>query len=231
LKINLFLISRSIADPTKDFSQQPEHNQDQQNDKKDSDGETKVRRKLLFDDPHVLQVSYTFWYMKRTPGARSQENYERNIKKVGAFDCVEEFWSYYNHMIRPIELPTTSDYHLFKTGIKPMWEDDANKVGGKWIVRLKKGLSSRLWEDLVLAIIGEQFNVGHEICGIVVSIRYQEDIISVWNKSANDTKSKERIRDTMKRVLSLPPGTIMEYKNHDAAMKDNSSFRNTDVFR
>ena len=24
-------------------------------------------------------------------------------------------------------------------GIKPMWEDEANKFGGKWIVRLRKG--------------------------------------------------------------------------------------------
>lgn len=38
-------------------------------------------------------------------------------------------------------------------------------------------------------------------------------------------------RDTMKRVLSLPADTIMEYKTHNDALKDNSSFRNTDVFR
>ena len=52
-------------------------------------------------------------------------------------------------MIRANDLPHTSDYHLFKKGIKPMWEDDANRWGGKWIVRLKKGLASRYWEDLV----------------------------------------------------------------------------------
>ena len=28
---------------------------------------------------------------------------------------------------------------LVFTGIKPMWEDEANKFGGKWIVRLRKG--------------------------------------------------------------------------------------------
>lgn len=28
-------------------------------------------------------------------------------------------------------------------GIKPIWEDPANKRGGKWIVRLRKGLASR----------------------------------------------------------------------------------------
>ena len=36
----------------------------------------------------------------------------------------------------------------------------------------RKGLSSRCWENLVLAMLGEQFMVGEEICGAVVSVRY-----------------------------------------------------------
>jgi len=97
-------------------------------------------------------------------------------------------------------------------------------------VRLKKGLASKFWEDLVLAVIGEQFDVDEEICGIVISIRFQEDIISVWNRNANNNDAKLIIRDTLKRVLSLPPNVVMEYKCHDASIKDNSSFRNTDVW-
>lgn len=41
------------------------------------------------------------------------------------------------------------DYHLFKTDIKPMWEDPANRKGGKWMIRVRKGIASRYWEDLV----------------------------------------------------------------------------------
>ena len=32
-------------------------------------------------------------------------------------------------------------------------QDEANKSGGKWMVRLKKGISSRCWENLVDTII------------------------------------------------------------------------------
>ena len=88
-------------------------------------------------------------------------------------------------MQRPTEFKTTTDFHLFKNGIKPTWEDPQNERGGKWMVRLKKGLASRYapqhvclyvsspangryWEEVVLAIIGEQFDVGQEICGAVV---------------------------------------------------------------
>jgi len=52
-------------------------------------------------------------------------------------------------------------------------QDDANKMGGKWIIRLRKGLASRCWENLILAMLGEQFMVGEEICGAVVSVRFQ----------------------------------------------------------
>ena len=66
-------------------------------------------------------------------------------------------------------------------------------------------------ENLLMAMLGEQFMVGEEICGAVVSIRFQEDIISVWNRTANDNLVTNRIRDTFRRVLNLPPGTIIEY--------------------
>lgn len=62
---------------------------------------------------------------------------------------MQDFWKIYNHLVRPNDLPNTMDYHLFKTGIKPMWEDPANRRGGKWMVRLRKGIASRYWEDLV----------------------------------------------------------------------------------
>lgn len=38
---------------------------------------------------------------------------------------------------------------MFRQGVRPVWEDAANINGGKWIVRLKKGLASRYWENLV----------------------------------------------------------------------------------
>ncbi|KAL6053061.1 mRNA cap-binding protein [Balamuthia mandrillaris] len=179
---------------------------------------------------HPLRHNYSFWFVKRS-GARSQESYEKNMKKLGSFSTVEDFWSHYNHMCRPNDLPNTSDYNLFRKGVKPMWEDDANKRGGKWIIRLKKGLASKYWEDLVLAVVGEQFQVGSELCGIVISIRFQEDILSVWNRNADNKAAKLKIYETLKDVLELPPNTVMEYKCHDASIKDNSSFRNTDVYR
>lgn len=56
----------------------------------------------------------------------------------------------------------------------------------------------------LLAIIGEQFIVGNEICGAVISVRGNEDIISLWNRTANDSAITVGIRYVVvvARILS-----------------------------
>uniref|UniRef100_A0A8C6Z2Q0 Eukaryotic translation initiation factor 4E type 2 n=1 Tax=Nothoprocta perdicaria TaxID=30464 RepID=A0A8C6Z2Q0_NOTPE len=212
-------------DDSGDHDQNEENNTQKDGEKEKNDREkpqSSTKRKAVVPGPaeHPLQYNYTFWYSRRTPGRpTSSQSYEQNIKQIGTFASVEQFWRFYSHMVRPGDLTGHSDFHLFKEGIKPMWEDDANKNGGKWIIRLRKGLASRCWENLILAMLGEQFMVGEEICGAVVSVRFQEDIISIWNKTASDQATTARIRDTLRRVLNLPPNTIMEYKTHTDSIK------------
>ena len=95
---------------------------------------------------------------------------------AGRFGTCEQFWAIYSHLVKPGELASHSDFHLFKMGIKPMWEDEANKFGGKWIVRLRKGLSSRCWENLVLAMLGEQFIAKEEQVNLTVTLTFDIDV-------------------------------------------------------
>lgn len=99
------------------------------------------------------------------------------------------------------------------------------------MIRLKKGLSSRYWEEILIAIIGEQFDVGNEICGAVVSVRAAEDILSVWNRNSENTEAKNKIRDMMRKILRLPSYVAIEYKVHRDSLTDGTSFRNTSVWR
>lgn len=68
----------------------------------------------------------------------------------------------------------------------------------------------------------------HQVCGAVLSVRYAEDILSIWNGDANDETTKGALQTALRTILCLPPTLTLEYKAHDAAMKDSSSFRNTD---
>lgn len=177
-----------------------------------------------------LPSSWTVWFLIRHGrGAVQAANYENNIHPVATVSTAEEFWAVYGHMKRPRDLPINSDYQIFRTGIKPVWEDEANSNGGKWIFRLRKGLGTRLWEHLILTLLSGIFEKDG-VCGVVYSVRYAEDIISIWNRTSQDEEEKNRLRDQLKAVLCLPPSALFEYKAHDLAMKDSSSFRNTDKF-
>ncbi|KAK6945440.1 Translation Initiation factor eIF- 4e, partial [Dillenia turbinata] len=113
-----------------------------------------------------------------------------------SWNLVEGFWVCYCHLARPSSFPSPTDLHLFKEGIRPLWEmctigwecagDSANRNGGKWIIRFKRAVSGRFWEDLVLALVGDQLDYGDNICGAVLSIRFNEDILSLWNRNASD---------------------------------------------
>ena len=92
------------------------------------------------------------------------------------------------------------------------------------------GLASRYFEEILLALIGNQVPgvTPDEICGVVISIRYSEDILGIWNKTA-DREVIGLLRDAIKKVLQLPPQASMEYKPHQTSIQDKSSFRNTQV--
>ncbi|KAI9472554.1 hypothetical protein LPJ55_005389 [Coemansia sp. RSA 990] len=179
---------------------------------------------------HLLRFAWSFWFIHRVPGHKIND-YEAAMTKIATFDSVEGFWACYSHLKRADQVPTITDYHMFRAGVRPVWEDPANASGGKWMIRLKKGISPRMWEKLAMAVVGGVFGLADEICGIVLSIRNSEDIISLWNKTALDTKSTLHIRDTMKLVMGLPHACILEYKAHNDSLRDNSSFRNTDIYK
>lgn len=139
---------------------------------------------------HALKSTWTLFYR---PPTNKYQDYEKSTIQLASIGTVESFWTIYSHLKRPSLLPTVSDYHIFKAGIRPVWEDEANKRGGKWIVRLKKGVADRYWEDLLLAIVGDQFaEAGEEVCGAVLSVRSGEDVLSVWTK--NDGGRNIKIR-------------------------------------
>eukprot|EP00041_Stephanoeca_diplocostata_P006548 m.88048 g.88048 ORF g.88048 m.88048 type:complete len:195 (-) comp16426_c0_seq2:467-1051(-) len=172
-------------------------------------------------DNMPLTHPYSFWFSERPQQRGRPVDYENNIKLLGTFHDVKSFWSYFGHMTPAGELSGVADYHLFKDGVKPMWEDPVNEHGGKWILRLRKGLASRMWEKLVIALIGDQFEDNDDICGAVIQLRFHEDKIALWNKSTNPA-SVQTINETIRRVLGLPTNTIMEYKPHNASFTHSS---------
>ncbi|KAJ8084077.1 eukaryotic translation initiation factor 4E [Marasmius tenuissimus] len=184
--------------------------------------------RTVFSDPtnfnvkHPLYSSWTLWFdspmtkgrnlpqtpisafpqtpLAQTPGVAAAQGWMEDIKRVISFDSVEEFWGLYNNIVPPSQLPQKANYYLFKEGIIPAWEDEANKNGGKWSIQLPKDKNrnnvDKMWLYTMLAAIGETFDPSLTasdasappptslITGVIVSTRPQFYRLSIWTRLA-----------------------------------------------
>lgn len=88
--------------------------------------------------------------------------------------------------------------------MKPLWEDPACKDGGRWSIRTPKTHSAKFMEDLLLAMVGEQLDAPcGEVLGLVLSLKYNNDTISIWHKNAKDSEISEKLKKSIENVLQL----------------------------
>lgn len=96
---------------------------------------------------------------------------------------------------------------LFREGVKPYIEDEANRAGahaGKLSFKVRKGASAQLWEALVLALIGEALGAASaDVCGAFMQLRYQDDTFSLWHRCA-DAEAVAALRCVRAQRSSLP---------------------------
>eukprot|EP01066_Platyproteum_vivax_P020585 Platyproteum_vivax@DN8513_c0_g1_i1.p1 len=133
-------------------------------------------------------------------------NYDNQTKMFAEFSTVQQFWKLWNHMPQPSELleqkrmvreATETDtmslidgIMVFRDGVKPKWEDEANANGGhfQFIFRPSTGgpQIDEFWNNLVLGIIGGTIEPAHMINGVrlvdkLSNTRNQPSIrIEVW---------------------------------------------------
>lgn len=89
-----------------------------------------------FNTIHPFSSSWTLWYVK-PKNPQVKEDWKDLLTEVVSFSSVEEFWGAYNNLPKVSELPFSSDYALFKTNIRPEWEDKQNSEGGKIVFSTK----------------------------------------------------------------------------------------------
>merc|ERR1711976_754375 len=140
-----------------------------------------------------LQTAWTFWLDKAVHNASLSE-YKANIRKIYSVSTVQGFWSVFNHIPDVSELRLRSYYHLMRDEREPVWE------------------------ELLLAAIGEQFMEclapGDDICGLSVSPREKDDLIQIWNKD----KQVEPESHVLEKVHQLVPDVRFNaefYKPHE----------------
>ncbi|KAI4217454.1 MAG: hypothetical protein LQ351_000049 [Letrouitia transgressa] len=196
-----------------------------------------------FNVKHPLMNEWTLWFTK--PPSGKDHNWNDLLKEVVTFD---------SNNISPVsELALKSDYHLFKKGIRPEWEDPQNKHGGKWAYQFKDKRTApidELWLHLMLAAIGETLENTEEdgeVMGVVVNVRKGFYRLGLWTKSVGKSipgggdgdvaggkgrspeKSKEVLMNLgrkFKEVLKVKDSEVVEFSGHTESARAGSTRAN-----
>ncbi|KAL3876015.1 hypothetical protein ACJMK2_033904 [Sinanodonta woodiana] len=176
---------------------------------------------------HPLQNRWALWFFKND---KSKE-WTANLKLVHSFDTVEDFWALYNHVQKASKLQSGCDYSLFKDGIQPMWEDERNKDGGRWLISLNKNQRAteldNFWLETLLCLIGEAFDeLSDDVNGATINIRNKGDKLGLWTRDARRSDAVLRIGQRMKERLKIPAKISLGFQAHsDTATKQGSTAR------
>eukprot|EP00245_Coleochaete_scutata_P001074 TRINITY_DN1130_c0_g1_i1.p1 TRINITY_DN1130_c0_g1~~TRINITY_DN1130_c0_g1_i1.p1 ORF type:complete len:220 (+),score=46.70 TRINITY_DN1130_c0_g1_i1:143-802(+) len=168
---------------------------------------------------HPLEHHWTLWF--DNPAAKKGGQWGSSLRPVYTFGTVEDFWCLYNNVVQPSRLVAGADFHCFKKGIEPMWEDPKCASGGKWTAVLPRGNKQALdtsWLHTLLAMIGEQFEEGDDICGAVVQIRNKQDRIALWTKTASNESMQMSIGKQWRGMVA-DTNEKLGYLVHDDAKR------------
>lgn len=134
-----------------------------------------------------LQTAWTFWLDKAIPGITVEE-YTADLTKIYTVKTVQCFWAVFNNIPNAGSKRIKCSYHLMRDERYPLWEEPINENGGTWRLKCHKSDTEKVWKEVVVAAIGEQFAEcvadGDDVCGVTVSIRDKDDLIQIWNIDA-----------------------------------------------
>ena len=168
-----------------------------------------------------LGNKFAFWFRISEEVLKNQlpnksldtNEYESQVKKIAEFDTIEDFWSIYQHLQKPDNCKQGIEFQLFKEPIKPMWEDEYNKNGGKLTLKLNKQYTTIIWEEIILAIIGGVLpkEINDIINGVVFSSKKEFNTIQLWFKIYNKTSNTE-LEKCIRDLIQIPEEVPLELK-------------------
>ena len=176
-----------------------------------------------------LKNKFSFWYrisddlyQIQTKQYIDKKEYENQVKKIAEFETIEDFWAIFQHLRKPDSCKAGIEFQMFKAPVKPMWEDENNKNGGRLTIKLRKGFTTIIWEEMIFALIGDVLpkEVKDEINGIVVTSRKDYNTLQIWIKNF---EANNNVESCIRDLLQIPPEVFLEFKQFKQFYKNNKS--------
>eukprot|EP00388_Colpodella_angusta_P019764 GDKJ01049438.1.p1 GENE.GDKJ01049438.1~~GDKJ01049438.1.p1 ORF type:complete len:1190 (-),score=402.20 GDKJ01049438.1:76-3645(-) len=202
-------------------------NSSSESDESDSDDEC----------PPDLQLpeTWSFWLdLGQNRACINAEDYVSSLMSIGSFATVKTLWQFLNN-IKISSLPKAANLYVFKEGIRPLWEDPKNALGGRWVLSsFAREHTTRLFERFVLAICGACLDFGATTNGVALSVRAKGNSVALWTASIPSTvaplnKPESAVQKSMRNIRDIVAGCegggtlSVEFKTHAGAILSHDS--------
>lgn len=139
-----------------------------------SEGSISARRKSLHRNiigklrPLPFQYHWTVWFDKHSSPEGSQggvnNNTNYNNRLIVLYEDVADIATFYrvynNYPWDKIRLRDT--VHIFRKGVKPVWEDPENLNGGCWTFRVPKVRSQSFFHEITILCMANELQAAVE---------------------------------------------------------------------
>ena len=159
----------------------------------------------MLNQTHPLKTEWKFWVIQLKWEGRTKQF---DIEPIFTCNTVETFW---NNFIQfpPVNELKKGGISLFKSSIKPAWEDPQN-AGGQSVTIALTEWTQEYWEKLILMIVGgtleERFPQPF-FCGMYAKVNSVGLSAALWfGPGELDTKA-------LAEVLEIDP-SVLQVKAH-----------------
>ena len=162
---------------------------------------------------HRLHHEWIMWYDYGR--FVNENNPDDGLIKLSSICDVERFWTVMDSVKRASSLAFGANYHFFKIGVKPEWEDPANSQGGRWSIRIMAEDAQTIdstWERVLMSLIGEyifeplveQFEeIADAISGAVMARRRLNTRIELWTTKCFHGEILQHAEDRIREIVGL----------------------------
>jgi hypothetical protein len=100
--------------------------------------------------PLPFQYVWSVWHSKP-----DQHGEYRLTLLVDHVADIAAFYRIFNNMPWN-QIRQKDSIHIFRSGVKPLWEDEENRDGGRWLIRIRPetGRAVKLWEEVCILCCG-----------------------------------------------------------------------------
>jgi len=136
-------------------------------------------------------LEWTVWFDETNdtpvgPCTDSQDDFLERMVKAGSCANYESFRAIWRELCEGHgEPPVRTNIRVFRSGLKPLWEDPANADGGKFVVCIgAKDGGPEKFLAMIAALMAADLSDSHLLNGAVLSSRPWGYTLSLWHSRA-----------------------------------------------